>query len=57
MNKHNFLLLLMAILAVTSMCAIGVSIAEQSWIGTLLSFVGVGFFMGMGFRIKRKAEQ
>ncbi|MBN8207320.1 DUF5325 family protein [Bacillus sp. NTK071] len=57
MNKHNFLLLLMAILAVASMCAIGVSIAEQSWIGGLLSFIGVGFFMGMGFRIKRKAEQ
>lgn len=57
MNKHNFLLLLMAILAVTSMCAIGVSVAEQSWIGALLSLVGVGFFMGMGFRIKRRAEQ
>ncbi|MGA9288263.1 MAG: DUF5325 family protein [Anaerobacillus sp.] len=57
MNKHQFLLLLMAILAVASMCAIGVSIAEQSWIGAILAIVGVGFFMGMGFRIKRKAEQ
>ncbi|MFJ5963543.1 DUF5325 family protein [Bacillus sp. NPDC093026] len=54
MKRIKWLLLLCAFLAVVSMAFIGVSVAEKSILGTIISIVFVMIFMGTGFTLKRK---
>ncbi|MFD0049168.1 YlaF family protein [Actinomycetes bacterium NPDC127524] len=53
--KWNFLLL--ALLAVASISWIGISIAEQSIAGVIISILALFIIMGYGFSLKRKMRQ
>ncbi|TLS37682.1 DUF5325 family protein [Pseudalkalibacillus caeni] len=57
MKYANLLFFVLACLAVFSMCAIGISIAESSVLGGIASFAGVIIFMGTGFYLKRKHRE
>ncbi|WP_175354216.1 MULTISPECIES: DUF5325 family protein [Bacillaceae] len=50
----NFIFMLLAVLAVTSLCGIAISIAEGSVVAIvlcLLAFIGI---MGSGFTLKKR---
>lgn len=49
----NFVLVILAVLAVASLIGIGGGIAYGSAVISILSIIGVFIFMGLGFYIKR----
>ena len=53
--KWNFLIL--ALLAVTSISFIGVSIGEKSLIGVIISIIALCIIMGYGFSLKKKMRE
>ncbi|WP_419883715.1 DUF5325 family protein [Peribacillus sp. B-H-3] len=53
--KWNFLLL--ALLAVASISWIGISIAEQSIAGVIISIFALFIIMGYGFTLKKKMRK
>lgn len=56
-NKIDFINLAIAILGVTCFVLIGVFIAEESIIGTVLSLIGGVCVIGMGFVRRKKRRE
>jgi arginine exporter protein ArgO len=56
-NQIKWPLLLIAILAATTIMGIGIAIAERSWLGIAASIVALVFVMGFGFKTKKKMRE
>ncbi|KXG10406.1 DUF5325 family protein [Anoxybacillus rupiensis] len=57
MKSFQPIFLLFAILAASSIMAIGIFIAEQSVIGIIISFLIFIIIMGTGFAVKKRKRQ
>lgn len=54
MDRKKFIFLLVAITGVFFFGLVGVSVAERSLLGAILSIIASIFVIGMGFKLKKK---
>ncbi|MFD0943209.1 YlaF family protein [Savagea faecisuis] len=57
MKNIQWIFVLYSFLAVSSMCAIGVGVAEKSPLTIIISSILVLVFMGLGFMKKKKLRE
>lgn len=57
MKKENVLFLILAILTVFGIMAIGVAIAERSFLIALISLAVIIFACGIGFSLRKKLRE